>query len=386
MNLKSDDKNFSDTFAEIDLKIFTNNFKIVRECARSKNRDTKICSIVKANAYGHGMNVMAEELSRMGTDYLGTADYTETVSLRNYLDSKKFHKVPILCLGLITEKNQLTESLAGKNIEFSVADLRSAKMLNDIGNKLNRKPVIHIQVDTGINRTGIKAEDAYKAAAEIYKLKNIKVKGIYSHFATSEIPGNIYAGLQLKKFKEVVKAIEESILKFELRHISNTGGILNFSDGYFNMVRPGISLYGFYPDEKKVKHRIGIEPVMSLKSKIKFIKELGKGESISYGRTFFTNRRTRIASIPAGYGDGYPRSLSNLAKVFINGKLYKVTGTVCMDWIMADIGMNDKIKINDEAELFGRNYSAHKLAALTDTISYEITCNISSRVKRIYKK
>ncbi|MBK8981625.1 MAG: alanine racemase [Ignavibacteria bacterium] len=386
MNLKSDDKNFSDTFAEIDLKIFTNNFKKIREYARSKKRDTKICSIVKANAYGHGMNEMAETLSRLGTDYLGTADYTETASLRNYLDSKKLHKVPILCLGLITEKNELTQNLAGRNIEFSVADLRSAKMLNDVGKKLNRKPVIHIQVDTGINRTGIKTEDAYDTAAEISKLKNINVKGIYSHFATSEIPGNRYSELQLRKFKEVVKEIEESILKFELRHISNTGGILNFNDGYFNMVRPGISLYGFYPDEKKVKHRIGIEPVMSLKSKIKFIKELNKGESISYGRTFYTNRRTRIASIPAGYGDGYPRSLSNLSKIFINGKLYKVAGTVCMDWIMADIGMKDKININDEAELFGRNYPAHILAALTDTISYEITCNISSRVKRIYKK
>ncbi|HAY32875.1 MAG TPA: hypothetical protein DCY06_01965 [Bacteroidetes bacterium] len=129
-----------------------------------------------------------------------------------------------------------------------------------------------------------------------------------------------------------------------------------------------------------------MEPVMTLKSKIKFIKELDKGESISYGRTFFTNRRTRIASISAGYGDGYPRALSNRSKVFINGKFYKTTGTVCMDWIMADIGLKDKIKINDEAELFGRNYPAHKLAALTNTISYEITCNISSRVKRIYRK
>ncbi len=386
MNLKSDEKNFSDTYAEIDLKIFNNNFKKIKEYARSKNSDTKICSIVKANAYGHGMNVIAEELSRQGTDYLGTADYSETAALRNYLDSKKLKKVPILCLGLVTEKNELTESLAGKNIEFSVADIGSAKMLNDIGKKINRKPVIHIQVDTGINRTGIKTEEAYKAAAEISGLKNIKVKGIYSHFATSEIPGNKYSELQLRKFKTAVKEIEESIMKFELRHISNTGGILNFNDGYFNMVRPGISLYGFYPDEKKVNHRIGIEPVMTLKSKIKFIKELDKGESISYGRTFFTNRRTRIASIPAGYGDGYPRSLSNRSKVFINGKFYKTAGTVCMDWIMADIGLKDKIKINDEAELFGRNYPAHKLAALTNTISYEITCNISSRVKRIYRK
>ena len=384
MNLKTAEKNFSDTFAEIDLKIFNKNFLKVRKYACRKNADTKICSIVKANAYGHGMNVMAESLIGSGTDYLGTADYPETSELRSYLDSKNFFKTPVLCLGLITEKNKLLEDLACKNVEFSVADISSAVILNKAAAKLNNKITVHIQVDSGINRTGFRMNEAYDAVKKISSMKNLKLKGIYSHFAASKIPGSLFTKKQEAEFKKLVKSIEESIIKFELRHISNTGGILNFNDGYFNMVRPGISLYGFYPDEKKVKHRIGIEPVMTLKSKVKFIKQLEKGESISYGRTFFTKNKTRIASVPVGYGDGYFRSFSNKAKIFIKGKLYNVTGTVCMDWVMADIGMKNEIRVNDEVEIFGRNYPAYKLAAIAETISYEITCNVSSRVKRIY--
>lgn len=384
MNLKTAEKNFSDTFAEIDLKIFNKNFLKVRKYACRKNADTKICSIVKANAYGHGMNVMAESLIGSGTDYLGTADYSETSELRNYLDLKKFYNIPVLCLGLITEKNKLLDGLACKNVEFSVADVSSAAILNNAAAKLNNRITVHIQVDSGINRTGFRMNEAYDAVNKISSMKNLKLKGIYSHFATSEIPGSSFTKKQEAEFKKLVKSIEESILKFELRHISNTGGILNFNDGYFNMVRPGISLYGFYPDEKKVKHRIGIEPVMTLKSKVKFIKQLEKGESISYGRTYFTKNKTRIASVPVGYGDGYIRSFSNKAKIFIKGKLYNVTGTVCMDWIMADIGVKNEINVNDEVEIFGRNYPAYKLASIAGTISYEITCSVSSRVKRIY--
>ncbi|MBS1517752.1 MAG: alanine racemase [Bacteroidetes bacterium] len=384
MNLKTVEKNFSDTFAEIDLKILRKNFLKVRKHARISNKKIRICSIVKANAYGHGMNIVAEELARCGTDYLGTADYTETAELRNYLDSRKLNNIPVLCLGLVTEKTKLLEKLAGKNVEFSIAGINSAELLNRTAEKLNKKLTVHIQADSGINRTGFHLSDVYEGVRKISSMKGLKIKGIYSHFAMSEIPGNAYSKKQLKDFKDVTKNIENNLIKFELRHISNTGGILNFNDGYFNMARPGISLYGFYPDEKRVRQRIGIEPVMTLRSKIKFIKLLDKGQSISYGRTYYTEKRTRIASIPVGYGDGYSRALSNRSKIYVNGKLYPTAGTVCMDWIMADIGLKDNIKVNDSVELFGRNYPAYKLAELTDTISYEITCNISSRVKRFY--
>ncbi|MCY7363498.1 MAG: alanine racemase, partial [Ignavibacteria bacterium] len=194
------------------------------------------------------------------------------------------------------------------------------------------------------------------------------------------------------EFKKLLQEIEHNIKKIELRHICNSGGILNYNDPYFNMVRPGISLYGYYPDIKKVRKKkgsdtgseIGINPVMTLKSKVSFIKTLDKNQSISYGQKYFTKSKTKIASIPIGYGDGYPRLLTNKSYVEISGKLYRTVGTVCMDWIMADLGINSDIKVNDEVILIGKNYTADKLAELTGTIAYEITCNISSRVQRRY--
>lgn len=188
----------------------------------------------------------------------------------------------------------------------------------------------------------------------------------------------------MNDFKNFVKEVEHNLTKIELKHISNSGGILNYNDPFFNMARPGISLYGYYPDRKKAVKDIGINPVMTLKSKVSFIKDLDKNQSISYGRKYFTKKKTKIASIPIGYGDGYPRQLTNKSKVLINGKYYKTVGTVCMDWIMADIGNNSGVNVNDEVILFGKKYPAYKLSDITGTIPYEITCNISSRVQRIY--
>ena len=227
-------------------------------------------------------------------------------------------------------------------------------------------------------------KDAYEAVKKINKLGNLNIKGIYSHFATSEVPDNSYALKQVGEFKMLIKELEMNEKQFELKHISNTGGILNFHDKFFNMVRPGISFYGYYPDVRKLKKDIGIRPVMTLKSKVSYIKELDKDQSISYGRNYFTKKKTMIASIPVGYGDGYSRLLTNKAKVYINGRLYPVVGTVCMDWIMVEIGNNSGIKVNDEVILFGSEYPADNLSGIIGTIPYEIICNIASRVQRVY--
>ncbi|HLT24517.1 MAG TPA: alanine racemase, partial [Ignavibacteria bacterium] len=193
-----------------------------------------------------------------------------------------------------------------------------------------------------------------------------------------------YSLKQLKRFKDIVTEIESNIIKFDLKHIENSGGILNFRDDFCNMTRPGILLYGYYPDKSKTQKELGIKPVMRMISKVSQIKELDKGESISYGRKYYTKRKTRIVSIPIGYGDGYFRGLTNKSEVSINGKRYPTVGTVCMDWIMADVGMSDNIKANDKVIIFGPEYSADELAALRKTIPYEIITNVSSRVQRIY--
>jgi len=378
----------NDTYAEINLNELKNNFNKIKNYT---GKDKKICSVVKANTYGHGMNETAKVLSESGTDYLGTADYSESIILSKYLKNFSL-KTPILCLGILTENGKYFDEIIKGNIEVSIADVKIAEYLNNFAKSRNKKINIQIQADSGINRTGFLLKDVYEAFEKINKLENLRIKGVYSHFATSENPRNSYALRQLSEFKKLLQEIEHNIKKIELRHICNSGGILNYNDPYFNMVRPGISLYGYYPDIKKVRKKkgsdtgseIGINPVMTLKSKVSFIKTLDKNQSISYGQKYFTKSKTKIASIPIGYGDGYPRLLTNKSHVEIGGKLYRTVGTVCMDWIMADLGINSDIKVNDEVILIGKNYTADKLAELTGTIAYEITCNISSRVQRRY--
>ncbi len=385
MNFENSVMNYPDTYAEINFDALKKNFTAIKEFANKNSEENiRICSVVKANAYGHGMNEVGKFLSEAGTDYLGTADYYESVQLSDYL--KRFSKknTPVLCLGVLSDVN-LFEDIVSRNIDVTITDTKIASDLNDFAKSKEKIVDVQIQVDSGINRVGFKMEDAIAAVKKLKKLKNLNVKGIYSHFATSEIHNDSYSGKQLRDFKALVKEMEQNITKFELRHISNSGGILNFPDSFFNMVRPGISLYGYYPDRKKVIKDIGIKPVMTLKTKVKFIKTLGKNQSISYGRKYYTKSKTKIASLPVGYGDGYSRLLSNKAKVFINGKFYRIVGTVCMDWVMVDTGIDSKIKVNDEVIMFGEVYPAFNLSEIIGTIPYEVTCNITPRVKRIYK-
>lgn len=385
MNFNGANEKKTDTFAEINLEILKKNFEVVKRFANRNNAsgEIKVCSIVKADGYGHGMNESGKTLAESGTDYLGTADYTESVMLNDFL--KKFSKknVPVLCLGILTEE-KFFEDLISRNIDVTIADLKIAYKLDEFAKSLNKKINIQIQVDSGINRVGFSMKDAYESTRKLSELKNLKVKGIYSHFATSEIPEHAYAKKQIREFKILLKNLEQNVMKFELKHICNSGGILNYNDDYFNMVRPGISLYGYYPDRRLVKKQIGIKPVMTVKTKIKFIKELDKSRSISYGRKYFTKEKTKIASLPIGYGDGFSRLLTNKAHVYIKGKLYPTVGAICMDWTMADIGINSRLKINDEVIIFGTEYPADNLSERLGTIPYEITCGITPRVKRFY--
>lgn len=384
MNFAERGNNNPDTYAEINLKTLRKNFKAVKDFAnRNLSGKIKICSIVKANAYGHGMNETGKVLSEYGTDYLGTADYFESIQLSDHIKKYSGKDTPVLCLGLLTD-DTLFREIVSRNIDITIADIKIASQLNDFAKSKNKILNIQIQVDSGINRVGFNQHDVYEAVKKLMQMKNIKLKGIYSHFATSEINKDPYSLKQLREFKTLVQELESNLLKFELKHISNTGGILNYRDPFFNMIRPGISLYGYYPDRSKVVKDIGIKPVMSLKTKVKFIKTLKKKQSISYGRKYFTRSETKIASLPVGYGDGYSRQLSNKAKVFIKGKYYNIAGTVCMDWVMVDIGIDSKLKVNDEVIMFGKEYPAYNLSDIMKTIPYEVTCNISQRVKRIY--
>lgn len=388
MGKKSMQVLINDSYAEIDLKALKNNFFIVKKLfsksSSKRNINNKfICSIVKADAYGHGMLRCAEELALAGTDFLGTADYSESLRLSAYLKTKKIN-TPVFCMGTLPTSKSYLEVIANENFHFTIVDVNDAKMLNSVAKSFNKTLNVQIQVDSGMNRVGFPIESAYEAIEEILKLKNLNVVGIYSHFATSEIPHHKFAVRQVNAFKNFLHETESNLHKFKYKHISNTGGVFNHNDETFNFIRPGISLYGYYPDDEYYDIKTGLKPVMNFKSKVRFIKKVPKGKSISYGRRYFTDKDTYIASIPVGYGDGYPRSLTNKGEVIIKKKKYDIVGTVCMDWVMIDIGPNPEVKINDEVILFGAEYPVYEVAKHSGTIPYEITSNITQRIPRIY--
>lgn len=388
MHIYNFDESFYDTYAEINLGALEKNFNLIKTEAQknSKKNNVQVCAVVKANAYGHGFFDTSVALADFGAAYLGTADYVESLSLRKYLNENGRKNVPIICLGTLKHDKTLISNIIDSNIDITITDFESAVILNDIAAGLNAKSNVHIQFDTGMNRVGITEDKIFEAVRKIAKLKNINIKGIYSHFATSEIKNHSFAKKQMNLFIDVVRNIENEGIKFELKHMQNSGGIFNYKNDFFNMVRPGISLYGYYPDTKPPKNDIGLVPVMSLKSHVNMIKEVKKNKSISYGRRYFTKEKSLIASIPVGYGDGYYRGLTNKSKVVINGKKYKTVGTVCMDWVMVNIKKNEDIKVGDKVILLGPEYSAYEHSKIIKTIPYEITCNISPRVKRIYVK
>lgn len=389
MHIYTFDESVYDTYAEINLGALVKNFHLIKTEAQKnskKSKGVKVCAVVKANAYGHGFYDTSLALAGFGADYLGTADYVESLSLRKYLNEHGKKNIPIVCLGTLRHNKDLIRQIIDSNIDITITGLESAVILNDVAVNMNANPNVHIQFDTGMNRVGITEDKIYEAVKKISELKNINIKGIYSHFATSEIKDHSFAKKQMNLFIDIIRNIENEGIKFELKHMQNSGGIFNYKNDFFNMVRPGISLYGYYPDIKLPKNDIGLVPVMSLKSKVNMIKEVKKNKSISYGRRYFTKEKSLIASIPVGYGDGYYRALTNKSKVLINGKKYKTVGTVCMDWVMVNIKKNEDIKVGDQVILLGPEYPAYEHAKIVKTIPYEITCNISPRVKRIYVK
>ncbi|MBV6477315.1 MAG: Alanine racemase 1 [Ignavibacteria bacterium] len=385
-------KNFSflkkiinDTYAEINLSTLRKNFEAIKKYAgRNSDKGKKICSIVKANAYGHGMNEIAKALLDYGTDYLGTANYSESIELHDYFKKNTKKQFSLLCLGILTENGKFFEEIIKRKIEVTVSDIKIAGYLNDYAKGFNKKINIQIKADTGMNRIGFPADSLKEAVRKLKTFGNLNIKGIFSHFAESENAKSGFSLKQIALFKQLIKESEDSGFKFELKHICNTGGILNFNDPEFNMVRPGISLYGYYPEIGRPKKEIGISPVMTLKSKVSQLKTVDKNVSISYGRKYITKRKTRIASIPVGYGDGYPRLLTGKSKILINKKFYKVSGTICMDWILSDVGKESSVSVNDEVILFGRDLPADEPARLCGMIPYEILCGVSSRVQRVY--
>ena len=376
------------TRAEVSLSYLEHNFKVIKNFVNSNSPKPKIkiCGVVKANAYGHGIQKISEKLVSLGVDYLGVANYDEAIKLRPSIPDAK-----ILVFGTLIHSKLKPATYVAKllkhNLIATVASLETARFLNYYSRKAGRKFKVHIKIDTGMRRIGFDVKRAFKNVLQVLSYRNLTVEGIYTHFATAEMKDKTFAKLQLSKFNDLLDVLQKEGIEFPIIHAANSAAILNLKNSYFNMVRPGLLLYGYYPSQE-VERLIDVKPIMSLRSKVTYIKRVDANTSISYSRTYFTKKKTFIGSIPVGYGDGYWRALSNKGKVLIKGKFYPVVGMITMDWLMVDLGEKSDVRVGDEVLLIGQengyNLGADQVATTVDTIPYEILTSIADRVQRVY--
>ncbi|MDP3732844.1 MAG: alanine racemase [Candidatus Omnitrophota bacterium] len=361
------------TWVEVNLGNLAHNFNQVKKILAPK---TKIMVCVKADAYGHGLVPVSKKLVSCGVDYLGVASIDEGIKLREAGIS-----LPILILGLILKKD--IQPVFKYKLTTTVCDGELACALNYKA-KLRGLPVnVHIKVDTGMGRIGVSHQDAAELVEKIHKPKFINIEGIFTHFAFADMNRD-FTLYQIDLFNRLLQKLNKEGIHIPSVHAANSMGVIGYKNSHFNMVRPGLVIYGLYP---KKDLRLNLRQVLSLKTKVLFIKRLPKGYGVSYGHEYITKKATTIVTLPIGYGDGYPRNLSNCAPVLIGGRRFKISGRICMDQVMVDVG-DFKVKVGDEAVLIGsqskNKITAEELALLAHTISYEIVCGLGSRVPRVY--
>ena len=368
------------TFAEIDMDALRHNLRSAREFI---GNEVKIMAVVKANAYGHGAIECARVLEPGGIDWFGVALIEEAVELRGAGISK-----PILCLGGCSTGDE--RNLLEFNITPVLFNLEQAGALQIAASDAGQIMRVHIKIDTGMGRLGIRWNKLDAFIKELATFSNLKVEGLMSHYAAADnINENDFTRLQLDRFFESLSKFEAAGLRPEIIDIANSPGAVGHHDSRFGMIRLGGILYGLGEDTLSDKlPKPELIPVMSLYSSIADIKEVREGETVGYGRTFTCNRDTRIALLPIGYNDGYRRLLSNKANVIINGRLASAIGRISMDWTIVDVTEVPDAKIGSTVIMIGREngleLSAADLGTFADTISYEITCGIGSRIPRKY--
>ncbi len=367
------------SWVEINLNALRENINIIRE---TLSHNCQLLLPLKANAYGHGLEPMAKAAHEFGIDWLGLATLREALEIKSYVPETR-----ILVLGPCSADD--VKSLYIHNITPIIVDLENALQLNEAARKMHMKLNCHIKVDTGMGRIGFNAE---KNLTDIYKatqLSNLEIEGLMSHYAGADEEDIRGAVGQLDKFKRVSKFLRERDVNIPLKHISNSGGFLNIAHSDFDMVRPGILLYGGLPPvDGKVRKGIRTKPMLSWKTNVTFVKEVFPGQSIGYGGTFTSKKRTKIATIEVGYGDGFLRALSNKGNVIIRGDKFPIVGRISMDQTMVDVGLHSSISVGDEVVLIGKQgfseISFQEIAEQMDTISYEVYTLISDRVERRY--
>ena len=353
------------TWTEVNLDAIAQNVKNIKKLIGKKK---ELMAVVKGNAYGHDILEISSVVLENGATRLAVARLEEAIFLR-----KAGITVPILVLGL-TLKPQ-AESLVSYDITPTVCEFEMIEKLSESAVQMNKMAKIHLKVDTGMGRIGIFPDDVLRFIKRIKALKKVEIEGIFTHFSVADEKDKFYTEEQFRKFIEILTILEKEGIKIPIKHVGNSATLLDLPHMWLDMVRPGLAIYGLYPS-KEVKKTINLIPAQQFKTKIVFIKELPRGESISYGRIYITKRRMRVASLPVGYADGYNRLLSNQGEVLVRGQRVPIIGRVCMDQCMIDVTNLTQVEIGDEVVLWGRQgeemITVEEIAQKIRTINYEI--------------
>ncbi len=367
------------THARIHLQNIRFNIEGIRQAI---GPERKILIAVKANGYGHGAVEISRMAERIGVDWLGVATVPEGIELR-----AAGIRLPILKLS-----HAFPEEMAAaveNDLTLAMCDRANADALESVCRALGRTATVHLKVDTGMGRIGVTPEEAPALAAHIEGgCPHLRLEGVFSHLPVSDVADPTYTREQIARFRATVDAIHAALgRRVALVHCANSGAVLAHPDAWFDMVRPGIMIYGFRPDAE-TPDTIPLKPGLSLLTRISFLKQVEAGTGIGYGRTWFAPERTWIATIPVGYADGFNRLFSNQGRVLIGGRSYPIVGRVCMDQSMVNLGPETPARVGDEVVLIGRSgdeeITVYEWAEQLRTITYEVTCQINARVARLY--
>ncbi|TVQ38737.1 MAG: alanine racemase [Spirochaetaceae bacterium] len=345
----------------------------------------QMCVAVKADAYGHGSVQVAAVALQEGCTHLGVATVEEGATLR-----AGGIEAPILLYGLAADEE--IEALVRNRLTPFVADRHYTELLSDAAHRLGASVAVHLKIDSGMGRIGCRPADAAAVAREIIAMRGVTLAGVATHFPLADGADNGPTREQTARFAAAVAAIRSAGIEPGIVHAANSGAVIGHPESWFDMLRPGISVYGYYPSDEQPRS-LELKPVMELRSRISFVKKVEAGAPISYGMTYRAQRATTIATLPLGYADGYNRLLSNRGQVLVHerasGRSYRapIAGRVCMDQFMIDVGPDARVQREDEVVLFGPDPAgpdAEEIAGLLGTIPYEVTCWVSKRVPRIY--
>ena len=364
------------TRAEVNLDAIAHNIRTAR---KNLKETTKLCAVVKANAYGHGAIPVAKACEEAGADWFAVALVQEGIELREAGITK-----PILVLGAMPARQEIADLCVKYDISHAVFDEERLQLLHEAGLRQGKKAKAHIAIDTGMHRIGVKVEEAAAFAKKVLALDGVEAEGAFSHFSAADVEDKGYAEFQFAQYTKAVTAMEAAGLRIPIKHICNSAGIAELPQYQMDMVRMGITLYGSLPSDIKEPYK-DYRPAMVFKTQVAFVKTLPAGRDIGYGRTFTTRKESVIATVPVGYADGVNRLLSNKSCMVVRGKRAPIAGRVCMDQIMLDVTDIPDVEIGDDVIVYGGpELPAEEVASAAQTISYELFCVLSHRVPRVY--